>query len=237
MKKLSQSICTIMLVTCAGLVHAQSTTTYDKCLMALEEGDTEQAQRLATVIESKKNLTDENIIKGTRCLEEAWGETYWYHPDYKFWVKGEKAITLKQAAATREVREKLMRKQRCLLKKEKALDDLKDNLLDTISVENDILIRESTEIACAKLHEENPDAAILNPICRKAFENDLHPDLDISDLGTKYRKVEGEQVNTILQRLTVEVEIASLDNSSIAKQKTDASNDKSLEQIAFQSCE
>ena len=237
MKSLSQVIWTIVLVVCAGLANAQSTTTYDKCLIALEEGDIDQAQRLAAVIESKKNLTDENVVKGTRCLEEAWGETYWYHPDYKFWVKGEKAITLKQAATTREVREKLMRKQRCLLKKEKVLDDLKDNLLDTISVENDILIREATEIACAKLHEENPNAAILNPVCRAVFKNDLHPDLDISELGTKFRNVESEQVNTILLRLEVEMEIAALDNKSNANQGTNESKTESLEQTAFQTCE
>lgn len=236
MKILSQVIWIIVLAMCAGLANAQSTTTYDKCLIALEEGDIDQAQKLAAVIESKKNLTDENVIKGTRCLEEAWGETYWYHPDYKFWVKGEQAITLKQAAATREVREKLMRKQRCLLRKEKALNDLKSSLLDKISVENDILIREATEVACSKLHAENPNAAILNPVCRAVFKNDLHPDLDISELGTNFRNVESEQVNTILLRLEVEVEIAALDNNS-GVQQTSASKVKSLEETAFQTCE
>ena len=233
MNRLSQVIWTIVFVTCAGLVHAQSTTTYDKCLIALEEGDIDQAQRLAAVIESKKNLTEENVIKGTRCLEEAWGETYWYHPDYKFWVKGEKAITLKQAAATREVREKLMRKQRCLLAKSSAIDDLRKIILDELDTENKQLIGERTLAACIELNDADPTAAILNPICREAFTQKLHPDLENQYLLGQFQKLDSEDVMVSLDLIETQLELAKLDN----KKAPSTTDGKSISERAFQTCE
>ena len=64
------------------------------------------------------------------------------------------------------------------------LDDLeteKRDLFTGLLDSNSKLIQEKTIQACKNLNTRDPEAAILNPICRAVFENTFHPDLDVDE--------------------------------------------------------
>lgn len=55
-----------------------------------------------------------------------------------------------------------------------------------IRAANDSLIELKTKDACERLNSSDSDAAILNPICRKWFEDTFHPDLELADATSKF---------------------------------------------------
>lgn len=207
--------------------------TYTKCVVALENGDMDQVRSLAAVIATKKNLTRDSIEKGKKCLEAAFDEIYEYHPDYKYWVKGEKAVALTQMLATREVRNRLMRKERCFVQKFEAIEAMKKVILKDLTAENKSMIGKRTMAACIELNNTDPNAAILNPICREAFTQKLHPDLENQELLQQFQELDAEEVMASLSRLENSIELAKLDDKKLAP--TAAS--KSVREQAFQTCE
>ena len=258
MKNISLAIWSVVFVIFAGSVNAQSTSTYDKCLAALAEGDLDQAKTLAAEIESKRNLTQENIIKGTRCLEETFGDIFWYDPDYNFWTKGDRAVNLKkmhekqerkemlkkkqaelqkklkqQEAELQKKREPLEKKETCLISKKAAIDALKSSVFGKIIENNKQLINERTLSACVKINDADPIAAIMNPICREVFTQNLHPDLENQDLIAQYQELNSEDVVARFGLMETRLELEQLDNSTAS-----ANGDgKSIREQAFQTCE
>jgi hypothetical protein len=67
----------------------------------------------------------------------------------------------------------------CHRKKLENIEKLKLAQLQVFIDENNSLIGARTFAACVALNESDPNKAILNPICRDAFANTLHPDLDV----------------------------------------------------------
>ena len=258
MKNICLAIWSVVFVIFAGSVDAQSTSTYDKCLTALAEGDLEQAQTLAGLIRNERNLTQENIIKGTRCLEEAFGEIFWYDAKKYYWYKGDMAIMLKKAAEERKIieeerkraaeirrkrkqqeaelqkkREPLEKKRTCLISKKAAIDALKSSVFGKIIENNKQLINERTLSACVKINDADPIAAIMNPICREVFTQNLHPDLENQDLIAQYQELNSEDVMVGYDLMETRRELEQLDN------KTAPANygGKSIREQAFQTCE
>lgn len=213
--------------------QAQAQSIYDKCIAAIETNDTQTVETLAATI---RRLTNPgvNTKKGLKCLEEAYGVVFELNFATGKFVGGPEASALKEASNKKG---KLLEKQRCLIRKGKALSDLMASLTKTISAENERLIGDATVVACSALHDDNPNEAILNPICREVFKNGFHPDIDLTELGATYKKITSEQVSTTTLQLTVEAEIAALDNNSGIQKQTSASKVKSLEETAFQTCE
>ena len=233
MKNISLAIWSVVFVIFAGSVNAQSNSTYDKCLTALAEGDLDQAKTLAAEIESKINLTQENILKATRCLEEAFGDIFWYNPDYKFWTKGNTAIKMKKLAEKRKLQDKVNRKEQCLFSKRNAIDKMKVYILDVMAVDNKNLIAIRTLSACVELNEIDPNAAILNPICRESFTNNLHPDLENQDLLEQYQELNSEDAVARLDLMETQLELAQMENKPAPANY----GGKSIREQAFQTCE
>ena len=247
MKNISLAIWSVVFVIFAGSVNAQSTSTYDKCLAALAKGDLDQAKTLAGVIRFERNLTQENIIKGTRCLEEAFGEIFWYDAKKYYWYKGDLAIKFKKVAEERRIieeerrkeselqkkREIIEKKALCLRNKKAAIDALKSSVFGKIIENNKQLINERTLSACVKINDADPIAAIMNPICREVFTQNLHPDLENQDLIAQYQELNSEDVVARFGLMETRLELEQLDNSTAS-----ANGDgKSIREQAFQTCE
>ena len=207
--------------------------TYTKCVVALENGDMDQVKSLAAVIAKKKNLTRDSIEKGKKCLEAAFDEIYEYHPDYKYWVKGEKAVALKQMLSTRKIRDQLAKRESCLSKKIAAIALSKEAILGLLTEDNNSFIAERTFEACVGLNETNPDAAILNPVCREAFAQKLHPELENEYLLKEFQKLEAEQGPALSDLARITKELDELLN----RNKNTGPNQDSLREQAFQTCE
>ena len=59
------------------------------------------------------------------------------------------------------------------------------NLLLEIRSANNSVIVTKTKDACERLNSSDPDAAILNPICRQWFQDNFHPDLELAEAASK----------------------------------------------------
>lgn len=142
-------------------------------------------------------------------------------------ARAKEALALKTAEL-----EKLRQKQSCLMNKEKAIVRLQVEILDRLEADNLELIEKRTLEACFLLNDNDPNAAILNPICRAAFIQSLHPDLGDKDafdtlkmLGAKKAEVKSDLITTT--------------NALMEKINADTSPNpkgKSLAEQAFQSC-
>ena len=60
-----------------------------------------------------------------------------------------------------------------------------DELAFSIRAANNSIIELKTKNACERLNSSDPDAAILNPICRKWFQDTFHPDLELAEAKSK----------------------------------------------------
>ena len=71
---------------------------------------------------------------------------------------------------------------------ERELSQSQDNLEElalSIRAANNSIIELKTKNACERLNSSDPDAAILNPICRKWFQDTFHPDLELAEAKSK----------------------------------------------------
>lgn len=231
----------IVLLICISSAQAQATAnSYEKCVAAIEVGDIDEVRSLAAIIETKLNLTSDNLENAKKCLEAAYDDVYEYHPDSKKWVKGAKAIELRKMIAARAEENRIKVKQnqlkgqrRCLLGKIGAIEDIEKFIFDGLHTQNKKIIETKTLNACIELNNADPNAAILNPVCREAFTQKLHPDVETQDLAKQFQELASEKV--MAQYLLVENsdELAKLDT----KKSTSTAEDKSVWEQAFKTCE
>ena len=58
-----------------------------------------------------------------------------------------------------------------------------------INATNDTMIELKTKEACERLNSSDPNAAILNPVCREWFKDNFHPDLELADATSRFSVV------------------------------------------------
>jgi len=80
----------------------------------------------------------------------------------------------------------------CVTNRLEELEAEREGLAAEVISANEKFIAQRTLQACKILNQEDSNAAILNPICRQAFKDALHPDLDLSDATKNYKKLANE---------------------------------------------
>ena len=164
----------------ASTANAQSI--YDKCISAIDSGDSSALQEIASTVKRLK-YPGVNAKKAEKCLETAFEKEFEFDPASGMFVDGaEAAERKKQKAKNKEQQSKIIEisnKLGCHRKKLENIEKLKLAQLQVFIDENNSLIGARTFAACVALNESDPNTAILNSICREAFANTLHPDLDV----------------------------------------------------------
>ena len=164
----------------ASTANAQSI--YDKCIAAIDSGDSSALQEIAATVKRLK-YPGINAKKAEKCLETAFEKDFEFDPASGMFVDGaEAAERKKQKAENKERQSKIIaisNKLGCHRKKLENIEKLKLAQLQVFIDENNSFIGARTLAACLALNESDPNKAILNPICRDAFANTLHPDLAV----------------------------------------------------------
>ena len=216
-------------------IHAQSMNPYDKCTIALSNGDMESVVTQASIIRDKVNVSFANVEKGEKCLEAAFGGNYAYSSKTLRWVSGaaatetEKALKLRQAKATIET------ELRCLTKKNEAIESIYQGLEAVVRASNNSVIKELTLKACERLHSKNPDAAILDPICQEAFKVSLHPELVLDKETDLFSRLSEERLKVESRKAVLKLkqkELTGTKSNPLA-----SGGQASLTEVAFQSCD
>jgi len=190
-------------ITFAGAANAQGI--YDQCIIAIEAGDQAKVVELATTVKRLK-FPGVNAKKAETCLETA------FETDFELdYGSGEFVDSLAAAELKKhkEERKRLLAESRVLQEKischkgkiSKANDVIEGQSM-LLSTSNNQVIKDLTLEACLALHKSDSYAAILNPICRSAFSENLHPDLDISvaqDLYWQLSEVKAKSQREIIQ--------------------------------------
>ena len=164
----------------ASTTNAQSI--YDKCIAAIDAGDSAALQEIATTVKRLK-YPGVNAKKAEKCLETAFEKEFEFDPSSGMFVDGvEAAERKKQKAANKERQTKIIEisnKLGCHRKKLENIYKLQAAQLQVFFDDNNSFITVRTYSACVELNEKDPHEAILNPICREAFAKTLHPDLEV----------------------------------------------------------
>lgn len=210
-------------------IYAQSMNSYDKCMIALSNGDKESVVKQATIIKDKFNVSFANLEKGEKCLEAAFGGNYAYSSATLRWVSGVAAIEAEKALKLRQAKASIETELRCLTKKNEAIVSVYQGLEAVVMASNNSVIKDRTLKACERLHSKDPDAAILDPICQEAFKVSLHPELVLDKETELFSRLSEE-------RLKVENRRATLTNGQVFVGQASLTEQASLIEVAFQSC-
>ena len=202
---------TAIFITFAGATNAQSI--YDQCITAIEAGDKAKVVELATTVKRLK-YPGVNEKKAEKCLETAFETDF--EIDYRSgeFVDSAAAAAIKQEKEERARRlaetKKLQEKISCHKGKVTKVDDLIKAQEMLMSASNKAVINNLTLRACLDLHKSNPFAAILNPICRSAFSESLHPDLEIEADQKIYRQLSEVKVNSQIEIIQLQAKIDAI---------------------------
>ena len=216
-------------------IHAQSMNSYDKCMIALSNGDMESVVTQASIIKDKVNVSFANVEKGKKCLEAAFGGNYAYSSKTLRWVSGTAAIEAEKALKLEQAKASISTELRCLTKKIEAIESVYQGVEVGVRAKNVSLIKDVTLKACQRLHSKNPDTAILNPICHEAFKVSLHPELDLDEEIELFSRLSEERLKVVRRQAVLNLKQEELTG---AKSNLQVSGGQaSLIEVAFQSCE
>lgn len=227
-----------LLVALVGLsspVHAQSMSSYDRCMSALNNGDMENVVTQASIIKDQVNVANVNVEKGEKCLEAAFGGNYAYSRKTLRWVSGAAAIEAEKANELRQAKASVLTELRCLTEKIEAIEIVYQGLEVGVRAANNSLIKDVTLKACQRLHSKNPDNAILNPICHEAFTLSLHPELALDEEVELFSMLSGERLKAESRQAILIVKQEELTGAKANRQVS--GGQVSLTEVAFQSCE
>ena len=249
-----------VLITISNLGTAKAQSIYEDCLAAVENKKVSRIEELATTILASQETPFEKRTDAEICLEAAFKMNFAYDGTSSRWVSGDSANSLeelkqkrmkerqanidkaKQNFEAKEAKLKrislLLQKQECLQEKQDAISIYTNAMLGKIEGMNENLIEEKTELACRNLHSKNPDEAILNPICRKVFENTFHPDIDsseIAEIAAVLDQLEHEKRLTFRTLLSITAELTQLSEDS--KTEVYSSKTQDIKKVALESCD
>ena len=201
----------------ASTTNAQSI--YDKCIAAIDAGDSSALIEIATTIKRLK-YPGINAKKAEKCLETAFEKDFEFDPTSGMFVDGAEAAERKKQKAENQERQskiiEISNKLGCHRKKLENIEKLKLAQLQVFINENNSFIGARTLAACVDLNKSDPYKAILNPICRDVFTNTLHPDLDV-DKGLLDILVDAEGAN-LDATAKLQAELSKLQMGSGAKE-------------------
>ena len=157
-------------------LFAQSTSSYDRCIKALDQNDLEQVLVHAKTIKGKFNVAFVNREKGEKCLEAAFGENFAYSRKKLMWVSGKEATEVEaaakaqaakieaQAMAKEAVRLRVCEVRELITKHDKTINEAEaarqDRRIETLS---------ATVQECRSWFDESPREALTNDVCNPIF--------------------------------------------------------------------
>lgn len=157
---------------------------YDKCIAAIDAGDTQKVMELANTVKRLK-FPGVNAEKAETCLETAFGGDFILDFSSGSFIDGEAAAELQKEKDKRKLAAQktsaLGLAKSCHQDKLDKIERLEKVYGQVRKNSNDKLINELTQKACMRMHEDNPFDAILHPVCRATFIQGVHPDLDITN--------------------------------------------------------
>lgn len=133
-------------------------------------------QALSLLEEDLRAIGDKKTTLLAKKIENAFSDTF------------EQIFRGQLESLTKQLNELRDEKECAMLELDRLMSN-RDSIAEGLKNQNTQLVEDRTYDACKKLHLSEPDVAILNPICRQAFLNGFHPDLDLSSASDDYQQL------------------------------------------------
>lgn len=160
-------ICTaIFVILVCGPAFAQSTI-FEKCISAIEAGDTDAVIQFAATIQRLNTISAANIDFASRCVSEALGKNVKFEPRLGGFFDAQELESKRATDAAlaeegkRRVEAQLEAKRRVELRKELNRSLLAEDIYET----------------CVELYYVDKSRAVLNSLCVESFTVRGHPRL------------------------------------------------------------
>lgn len=167
-------ICTaIVAILVCGPAFAQSTI-FEKCISAIESGDTDAVVQFAATIQRLNTISSANTDFANRCVSEALGKNVKFEPRLGGFFDAQE-LESKRATNDALVEEKFRRAaaqleaQRAQLEAQRRVE-LRKEL-------NRSLLAEDIYETCVELYYVDKSRAVLNSLCIESFTVRGHPRL------------------------------------------------------------
>ena len=158
-----------------GSAYAQSADELtEKCLMAVESGDLDEALALAERVKSLRSLFSTRIISnGQECLRRATGKEWKYFTTTGQFLSDDKADAEEEFIAGAETRKRekseMLELLQCKLSEARFERDLLINEFRAFSELRSVELQGATIAACSELYASDSNAALLNQVCNEVF--------------------------------------------------------------------